>query len=264
MDPFRPAGDAGTFRIAGLGLNVTDLDRATAFYTALGLTPDRPGRLRFGAVALDLTLATGAPYPTPASANDPWFQHFAVAVADIEQAAAIALAAGATPISHGGPQVLPPNTGGVTAWKFRDPDGHPLELSLIPGSDWLRDAAAGAVFLGVDHTAVAVADLAASRRWYEARGFDATGRSTNTGPEQDRLDGLAGVVVEIVALAPPAAGPHLELLAYRTPAPSPARPIADGDVAATRTLLSGGDVATDRDGHRFARLILTDGGPPPY
>lgn len=238
-------------QIAGLGLNVADVGRATAFYTALGFAPAGPGRLAFGGVVLDLTAATGASYPAPRAANDPWFQHFALAVADIEQAAAIALAAGATPISVGGPQLLPPNTGGVTAWKFRDPDGHPLELSLIPGSDWLRDADPQAVFLGVDHTAVAVADLARSQAWYEARGFRAVGWSTNTGPEQDRLDGLDGVVVDIVALAPAGAGPHLELLGYRSPAPAPARPVGDGDVAATRILWRGGGTATDPDGHRL-------------
>ncbi len=151
----------------------------------------------------------------------------------------------------------------MTAWKFRDPDGHPLELSLIPGSDWLRDAAPGAVFLGVDHTAVAVADLAASQRVVRSAGFRETGRSTNTGPEQDRLDGLDGVVVDIVALAPPGAGPHLELLAYRSPLPAEAQPVADGDIAATRILLAGQPAAAarDPDGHRLA---LTDAGQPPY
>ena len=247
--------------IRGIALNVADVAQATAFYSAFGFATTAPGRLAFGGVVLDLTAATGAPYPEPRHANDPWFQHFAIAVADIGRAAAVALAAGATAISAGGPQLLPPNTGGVTAWKFRDPDGHPLELSLIPGSAWLQSAAAGAVFLGVDHTAVAVADLAASRAWYEARGFAETGRSLNTGPEQDRLDGLDGVAVDIVALAPPGAGPHLELLAYRTPRPAAPRPVGDGDVAATRTLLSGGGAARDPDGHRLA---LTESGARPY
>ena len=247
--------------IAGLGLVVADLARSGTFYAALGFTLIAPDRLTFGGVGLALTLATGAPYPEPRAANDPWFQHFAVAVADIDAAAATILAAGATPISLAGPQLLPPNTGGVTAFKFRDPDGHPLELSLIPGSDWLRDAAPGAVFLGVDHTAIAVADLAASQAWYERLGFTESGRSRNTGPEQDRLDGLAGVVVDIVALRPPGPGPHLELLGYRSPPPAAARRVADGDIAATVTLLGGGGPvsANDLDGHRLAsRAALTE------
>ena len=241
-------------RIAGLRLNVADVGAATDFYRALGFTAAAPGRLTFGAVELALVAAAGDAYPTPRAANDPWFQHFAVAVADIDAAAAIATAAGAIPISRGGPQRLPANTGGVTAFKFRDPDGHPLELSLIPGSAWLRAALPGAVFLGVDHTAIAVADLAAAQAWYERRGFRPTGRSTNTGSEQDRLDGLDGVVVDIVALAPPGAGPHLELLCYRSPTPAARRAIGDDDIAATVTLLdaAGATDGRDLDGHRLA------------
>ncbi len=248
-------------RITGRGLNVADVGQAAAFYTALGFTHTGPHRLTYGGFSLDLTQATGAPYPAWARANDPWFQHFALAVADIAAATALALDAGATPISRGGPQLLPPNTGRVTAWKFRDPDGHPLELSLIPGSVWLRDAAPDAVFLGVDHTAIAVHDLARSQAWYESLGFREIGRSLNTGPEQDRLDGLDGVAVDIVALAPRGDGPHLELLAYRSPASAPSQPVDDGDIAATRTLLSRGVARRDPDGHR---LGLTDREQPPY
>ena len=256
MDPQPRA----VMQIAGIGLRVADVGRATAFYAALGFTPVAPGRLSFGGFALDLTVATGAPYPEPRAANDPWFQHFAVAVADIGAAAAAVLTAGATPVSVGGPQVLPANTGSVTAFKFRDPDGHPLELSLIPGSRWLGEAAPGAVFLGVDHTAIAVADLAASQRWYADRGLREIGRSLNKGPEQDRLDGLGGVAVDIVALGG-GPGPHLELLCYRSPPPAPRRSIGDGDIAATRTLVTGGTAEIDPDGHRLA---LTDRASPPY
>ena len=46
-------------------------------------------------------------------------------------------AAGVQPISLNGPETLPERNGGVRAFKFRDPDDHPLEL-------WL-DGAAGAV-----------------------------------------------------------------------------------------------------------------------
>lgn len=248
-------------RIAGIGLNVADVARATAFYRVLGFTVVAAGRLAFAGFALDLTPATGTPYPDRLAANDPWFQHFALAVADMPGAAAAALAAGATPISVGGPQVLPPNTGGVTAFKFRDPDGHPLELSLIPGSAWLRGAKPGEVFLGVDHTAIAVADLPRSAAWYAARGLREIGRSRNAGPEQDRLDGLTGVAVDIVALAPAGGGPHLELLAYRSPRPAPRQAVDDGDIAATRTLIIGGTSEIDPDGHRLA---LTDYAPAPY
>lgn len=237
--------------ITGIDLIVADVDRAVAFYTALGFVADTDG-LRFGRFRLGLIAAgpEAAPYPAPARANDPWFQHFALAVGDMAAAYAALIALGHTPISTGGPQLLPPNTGSVTAYKFRDPDGHPLELSYIPGSDWLRDAAPGAVFLGVDHTAIAVADLPASMAFYAGLGFVEIGRSLNQGPEQDRLDGLDGVAVDIVALGQPGPGPHLELLAYRTPAPAPRRSIALGDIAATRTRLDGPPATRhDPDGH---------------
>lgn len=123
-----------TAAITGIDLIVADAARATAFYIALGFTSDDKD-LRFGSVRLRLIPAAGAaPCPVPAAANDPWFQHFAIAVGDMAAAYPTLLDLGHTPISHGGPQLPPPNTGAVTAYKFRDPDGHPLELSYIrPG-----------------------------------------------------------------------------------------------------------------------------------
>ncbi len=43
---------------------------------------------------------------------------------------------GWTAISTDGPQRLPPSSGGVAAFKFRDPDGHPLELLAFPDRKW--------------------------------------------------------------------------------------------------------------------------------
>jgi hypothetical protein len=53
----------------------------------------------------------------------------------------------------------------VTAFKFRDHDGHPLELlafpeGRVPGPG--RTANGTGPFLGVDHTAIAVRDTARS------------------------------------------------------------------------------------------------------
>jgi len=59
----------------------------------------------------------------------------------------------AQPISQDGPQTLPPVDGSVRAWKFRDPDGHPLELLWFPpggGRAVWRGHPPGAVFLGID------------------------------------------------------------------------------------------------------------------
>lgn len=208
--------------------------------------------LRLGSETIELTPGSlgGRPYPEPRAANDPWFQHFAITVADADAAYARLAGLGAMPISRDGPQLLPPNTGSVVAYKFRDPDGHPLELSFVPGSAWTR-LESGPLFLGIDHTAVAVRDLDASIAFYASLGFAETGRSLNAGVEQDRLDGLGGVQVEIVAMAPPLPGPYLELLHYLSPAPAAACPIVAGDIAATRTIIAADRDATlrDPDGH---------------
>lgn len=253
-----PAPSATERRITGIDLIVADLARATAFYEGLGFTANTGGKARrtlsFGAFTLGLGAATrqARPCPPAPSANDPWFQHFCIAVADMPRAFTKLDGLGATPISRGGPQLLPPSTGSVVAYKFRDPDGHPLELSFIPGSDWLRDTSADVTFLGIDHTAIAVADLAASIAFYESLGFTVSGRFLNTGPEQDRLDGLDGVALDIVAMKL-AADPHLELLRYRTPKPAAAIVVAESDIAATRTVISGladaPRMLRDPDGH---------------
>ena len=78
---------------------------------------DRPGRL----------------YPDAASASDLCFQHFAIVVADIGKAyQRLCSVDGWRAISTDGPQRLPASSGGVSAFKFRDPDGHPLELLAFP------------------------------------------------------------------------------------------------------------------------------------
>ena len=65
------------------------------------------------------------------------------------------------PISRNGPVRLPDGSGGVTAFKFRDHDGHPLELLAFPEGHvpgpWRTGNGSGS-FLGVDHTAIACSD----------------------------------------------------------------------------------------------------------
>ncbi len=244
MDILQPTPRA--LRISRIGLQVSDLDAACAFYIeALGFSPAPHGAprssarlLRLGEQEIELIApdAPGAPYPSPRAANDPWFQHFAIAVSDMAAAYQQLTRYGAEPISYGGPQRLPPSTGSVIAYKFRDPDGHPLELSYLPGSEWLRRPRAHGPFLGVDHTAVAVGELETSVAFYTAvLGFRLGGRSLNRGPEQDRLDGLSEAQVDIVSLETAGPGPHIELLHYRTPRPTAPRPVGASDIAATRT-----------------------------
>lgn len=255
-------------RIARLALSVGDVAAMRAFYVeALGFAAG-PAQAD-GSVVLDLggrevalvpAPAGARPYPEPRAANDPWFQHFAIAVADMDAACDRLARSGAEPISRGGPQRLPASSGGVTAYKFRDPEGRPLELSHAPGGPWAAAAQARrqALFLGIDHTALAVSDLHASLAAYTGLGFAEAARSLNQGPEQARLDGLDGALLDIVVLATPQPGPHVELLHYRSPAPARPRAIAEGDLAATCTVLSpsragGGapQALTDPDGHRI-------------
>ena len=170
----------------------------------------------------------------------------------------------AQPISQDGPQVLPPADGSVWAWKFRDPDGHPLELLWFPPGGgravWHRHPPR-AGFLGIDHSALAVSSGARSLRFYRRLGFKVGGRSRNAGPAQSRLDGLPGARLRVFSLRPASAGgPGLELLAYQPPG-QPAVGVRPGDIAADWTTVAPLHAAgapprcvRDPDGHM---LLLT-------
>jgi catechol 2,3-dioxygenase-like lactoylglutathione lyase family enzyme len=235
--------------ISGVSLAVADLAGTTDFYErALGFEilrretragPDAEAViLRLGGEAIELVRfgRPGAPYPTLRTASDPWFQHVAIVVSDMPAAyARLCAHGGGEAISQGGPQRLPPSTGSVTAYKFRDPEGHPLELSFFPpGVGAARWQARDRLFLGVDHSGIAVTDLDASVRFYrDLLGFTVAPVLVNSGPTQARLDGLPNPVVDIVSVSPPS-GPHIELLAYRAARPDAARWPRLGDIAATQ------------------------------
>jgi catechol 2,3-dioxygenase-like lactoylglutathione lyase family enzyme len=172
--------------------------------------------LRLGSeiLALDSFEPRGRAYPEGATAADLLFQHFAIVTSDAGAAWERAQARGAVRISIDGPVTLPQSSGGVTAVKFRDPEGHPLELLQFPQAParWH-----GIGTLGIDHTAVSVADAGVSRRFYEALGLSLHGSTLNQGPAQTALDRLAAVRVEVLPMRPAHTTPHLELLCYRTP-----------------------------------------------
>jgi catechol 2,3-dioxygenase-like lactoylglutathione lyase family enzyme len=257
-------------RITGIALITPDLERACAFYKqAIGFYPVDSVRydsaevatLRLGEETLHLVRPdrVGRTYPEPQAATDPWFQHFAIAVSDAAAAFESLSRMPFTPISRGDPILLPPSSGSVIAYKFRDPDGHPLELSQFPDDRWTRQRTALGPFLGIDHTAIAVSDLDVSLAFYsDTLGFELTARGVNAGPSQDALDGLDGAQVEIAVLSPPSSkGPHLELLHYLSPRPVKGRdPVWIDDVAATRTLITGEELPSgtlrDPDGHIIA------------
>ncbi|HKW53704.1 MAG TPA: VOC family protein [Stellaceae bacterium] len=253
-------------RIARFSLTTADAERLAAFYgDALGFervaAEERGGRgfarlmgideararvalLRLGRQEVELVAfaAPGEPYPAEVAGNDLAFQHMAIVVSDMQAAyARLREKGGWTPITRPEPQRLPASSGGVAAFKFRDPEGHPLELLEFPAGSvppaWQGAAEAGPC-LGIDHSAISVRDTARSVAFYERLGFAVTAWSLNRGIEQERLDGVPGAVVEVTALGyPGAVPPHLELLSYRIPAPRPAARLRSNDVAATRLVL---------------------------
>jgi catechol 2,3-dioxygenase-like lactoylglutathione lyase family enzyme len=206
---------------------------------------------------------SGAPYPPDASALERTFQHFALVVADIHRALLrLQGVAGWTPISSSGPQRLPASSGGVTAFKFHDPDGHPLELLEFPAAHmpdrWRRHAAAQRdigpeAILGIDHSAISVADTARSMAFYRDLGFTSTAHSLNQGKEQSALDGIPHPEVEVTALTARQPAPHLELLCYRSDAPRGSGAAAANDVAASRLTIE-----IDLDGHAAPQALLRD------
>jgi catechol 2,3-dioxygenase-like lactoylglutathione lyase family enzyme len=199
-------------------------------------------------VDLDCYATAGRPYPAGTIASDRIFQHFAIVTDDARAAWCRARDAGATPISREQPVALPQSSGGVTAVKLRDPDGHPLEFSQFPpgaNPDWQ-----GSGMMGIDHTAIAVADLAASRRFYTHHGLREGAPMLNQGPTQVALDGIDGVLVDIVPILPATTPPHIELLGYRGRV-GDAGSMAVNDIAATRIVwhATRDALVRDPDGH---------------
>ena len=73
------------------------------------------------------------------------------------------------------------------------------------------------LFLGIDHTAIAVADTERSLSFYrDELGFRISGESLNYGAEQDHLNHVFGSKVRITSLRS-TAGPGIEFLEYLVP-----------------------------------------------
>jgi catechol 2,3-dioxygenase-like lactoylglutathione lyase family enzyme len=237
-------------RLARVVLNATDAERLSAFYVdALGFervdTSDGVHALALGATRLDLRqVAAASTSPGAVPGWSPLFQHCAILVSDIHAAMrSLQATSGWTPISTDGPQRLPPNTGNVTAFKFRDPEGHPLELLALPGDAVAVDASHP--FERIDHSAISVADVARSIAFYADLGLRVSGRSLNVGPEQQRLDAITDVEVDVVGLAVPAGTkPHLELLGYRGTYDRSGLSADPDDVVATRLVFTVADSPT--------------------
>ncbi len=244
--------------VGPLALTVSNVERSLNFYTTVlgfevvediestgseyarlhGLSDVRVRTitLRLGDERLQLVAwrhPTGRLSPADSRSNDLWFQHVAIIVSDMDRAYEILRSRGVTHISPS-PQRIPDwneAAAGIRAFYFRDPDGHPLEILWFPSdkgqTKWHEPG--DRLFLGIDHTAIAVSDTEASLRFYrDLLGMQVAGASLNYGPEQEQLSGVAGARVRITALRAPA-GPGVEFLEYLNPrggrpAPADQRP----------------------------------------
>ena len=158
--------------------------------------------------------------PLDVRANDHVFQHIAIIVRNIDEAYRHLRRFDVEHASTG-PQRLPdwnPAAGGISAFYFRDPDGHFLEiLQFPPGKGLPRWQDRSAVFLGIDHTAIVVHDTGRSLRLYrDALGMTVVGESENYETEQEHLNNVFGARLRITALRAPE-GPGIELLEYLAP-----------------------------------------------
>jgi catechol 2,3-dioxygenase-like lactoylglutathione lyase family enzyme len=232
--------------LVSVGLTVADMDRALAFYTSVlpfSKVSDREfsGRpyelltglfgarsrvvtLRLGSEEIELAeflAPKGRPIPTDVRANDRLFQHIAIVVGDIAKAYDL-LKDHRVEHASTGPQRLPdwnPNAGGISAFYFRDPDRHFIEIISFPpdkGQPRWHEAARG-LFMGIDHTAIVVDDTSASLRFYrDTLGMQVAGESENYDVEQEHLNNVFGARLRITALRA-AQGPGIELLEYLAP-----------------------------------------------
>jgi len=252
-------------KIDRITLIVSDLDRAEDDYvTAFGCAvegrdaiersltsvlgiPEASGRrslLRLGRERIELLEFTdlmGQPYPCDSTSTDIWFQHMAIVVNDMAGAHQhITANERFQPISRAGPVRLPDKSGGVTAFKFRDHDRHPLELIAFPPTrgpgEW-RNADDTELFLGIDHTAIGISDSGISTTFFRSVfGFSVGTNSENRGAAQAELDDVDDVQVSVTQLAQDLPAPRMELLQYHvgTRRPIP-RDTAGNDIAATHS-----------------------------
>ena len=240
--------------VDSVGMTVSDMDRSIDFYTkvlsfkkvsdveVLGSEYERLNglfgvRLRVVKMQLcDESKSTrcleqvelteyltpkGKPIPIDSRSNDRWFQHIAIVVSDMD-AAYQHLRQHKIQHASTAPQRLPDwnkAAAGIRAFYFKDPDGHNLEIIYFPpgkgNAKWQQSS--DRLFLGIDHTAIAIANTATSLKFYrDVLGLKVAGASTNYGTEQAHLNNVDRAKLQITGLRSPA-GVGIEFLEYLQP-----------------------------------------------
>lgn len=259
--------------VESVGMTVSDVDRAVDFYSQLTFQkvsdlevfgPEyehlegvfgarmRIVRMQLGSEFLDLTeylAPRGRPIPPDSRSNDLWFQHVAIVVRDMDQAFAKLRAMKVQFVSTA-PQTLPasiPAAAGIKAFYFRDLDGHNLEIIYFPlgKGDPRWHQPNDKLFLGIDHTAIGIANTAASLHFYrDLLGMRKAGESENFGTEQEHLNQVFGAHLQITALRA-SSGPGVEFLEYLSPRDG--RPRLPGtranDLVHWQTMIATDDIA---------------------
>jgi catechol 2,3-dioxygenase-like lactoylglutathione lyase family enzyme len=215
--------------VRAVGITVSDMDRSIGFYSALTFqkVSDREVfgdeyeqlvgvfgvrmrivRMQLGAESIELTeylTPRGRPAPADSRSNDLWFQHIAIVVSNMNEAFEKLRGLKVQFVSTA-PQRLPDwnkAAAGIEAFYFRDPDQHNLELIYFPPGkgDPRWQAKTGKLFLGIDHTAIAVSDTESSLHFYrDLLGFNKTGESENYGTEQEHLNLVSGAHLRITGM----------------------------------------------------------------
>jgi catechol 2,3-dioxygenase-like lactoylglutathione lyase family enzyme len=290
--PSAAVDGAGLIRAVGsIGMTVSDMERSVAFYAnvlqfetvsdvevwgedyerlqgVFGLRM-RVVRMRLGDETIELTeylTPRGRPIPGDSRSHDRWFQHIAIIVSDMDRAYARLREHRVEHVSPA-PQRLPDwnaKAGGIRAFYFKDPDGHPLEILSFPPDKgdpkWQRPS--DRLFLGIDHAAIVVVDTTRSLGCYrDTLGLRVVGESENHGPEQERLNNVFGARLRITTLRA-AAGPGIEFLEYLTPrdgrpVPGDARP---NDIGHWQTTLISEDAEVVARAIRGSSCVMVSPG----
>ena len=209
---------------------ISDLTIEESYYSELeGIKPTkiRLVTLQLGDEIIELIEyldLEGKPIPSDSQSNDLWFQHLAIVVSDIDRAYDHLKSLAIKPISSG-LQTLP---SGIRAFKFKDTDGHDLEIIWFPPElskdKWQQNTEE--LFLGIDHSAVTVADTEQSLKFYrDLLGMKVEESNINSGEIQAQLDGLPEAKVRVTSLRSQQGGLGIELLDYIVP--ETGRPFAD-------------------------------------